>query len=634
MKLDVITLGRCSVDLYGQQVGGRLEDMASFAKYVGGCPANIAVGTARLGLKSGFISRVGDEHMGRFIREQMQREGVDISCLKTDPQRLTALVILGIRDQHHFPLIFYRENCADLALCEEDIDPAYITNSRALLVTGTHFSTPSIDAASRKAMNRMREADGKIIFDIDYRPVLWGLTGHGLGEERFVSDATVTQHLQSLLPLCDIVVGTEEEFHIAGGTTDTVAALREVRQRTKAMLVCKRGALGCSLYEGSIEKPISVKGSDIDVYNVLGAGDAFLSGLLYGHLNGYDWQRSAQFANACGALVVSRHGCAPAMPDRQELEYFLAKGSAHRALRFDQALNHRHWIATRRKMPKQVFALAIDHRSQMEAIADKAKASRTKIGDFKLLAMEAARQVASGRAGFGMLLDDTYGRDALYAAGDGQFWLGRPVEMPGSRPLEFESGEDIGTILREWPTFHIVKCLVFYHPDDPPDLKAKQERTLRRLYEACRNTGHELLIEVIASKHGPLRKETVASILHRLYDLGIKPDWWKLEPLKDAESWGEVAKAIEQGDPFCRGIVILGLEASEERLIESFSLALAHAPVKGFAIGRTIFQKAAEDWFSGKMKDEEAVSEMVQKFRSLVDAWEELETKIKIEAKQ
>src|SRR5579863_8904952 len=115
-RLDVITIGRSSVDLYGVQVGGRLEDMATFSKAVGGCPTNIAIGTARLGLRSGLITRVGDEHMGRFIREQCAREGVDVTGIKTDPARLTSLVLLGIRDDKTFPLIFYRENCADSAL--------------------------------------------------------------------------------------------------------------------------------------------------------------------------------------------------------------------------------------------------------------------------------------------------------------------------------------------------------------------------------------------------------------------------------------------------------------------------------------------------------------------------------------
>ncbi|MBV7380832.1 PfkB family carbohydrate kinase, partial [Maritimibacter dapengensis] len=125
-KLDVITIGRAGVDLYGDQIGGRLEDMGSFSKYIGGSPTNIAAGTARLGLKSALISRVGDEHMGRFIVEELAREGVNTDGIVTDPERLTALVILGIRDEEQFPLIFYRENCADMALCEDDIDPDFV----------------------------------------------------------------------------------------------------------------------------------------------------------------------------------------------------------------------------------------------------------------------------------------------------------------------------------------------------------------------------------------------------------------------------------------------------------------------------------------------------------------------------
>ena len=140
--LDVITIGRSSVDLYGAQVGGRLEDMASFNKYIGGSPTNMAAGTARLGLKSALITRVGDEHMGRFIREQLAREGVDTRGIVTDRERLTALVILGIRDQEQFPLIFYRDNCADMALCEDDIDEGFVTQARSVVATGTHLSHP------------------------------------------------------------------------------------------------------------------------------------------------------------------------------------------------------------------------------------------------------------------------------------------------------------------------------------------------------------------------------------------------------------------------------------------------------------------------------------------------------------
>ena len=149
--LDVISIGRSSVDLYGGQVGGRLEDMRTFRKYIGGSPTNTAAGAARLGLKSAVITRVGDEHMGRFIREQLRAEGVDVRGIITDPERLTALVLLGIRDQERFPLIFYRENCADMALSPDDIDPEFIAEARCVLASGTHVSHPRTEAATLRA---------------------------------------------------------------------------------------------------------------------------------------------------------------------------------------------------------------------------------------------------------------------------------------------------------------------------------------------------------------------------------------------------------------------------------------------------------------------------------------------------
>src|SRR5688572_11329700 len=174
-RLDVITIGRCSVDLYGQQIGSRLEDIQSFAKSVGGCPANIAIGCARLGLQAGIVTRVGNEQMGRFVREQMAREGVSLDGIVTDPERLTALVLLAVENDKTFPLLFYRENCADMALSESEIDPAFIASARAVLVTGTHFSQEHTRAAQIKAMAIARENGNKVVFDIDYRPNLWGL---------------------------------------------------------------------------------------------------------------------------------------------------------------------------------------------------------------------------------------------------------------------------------------------------------------------------------------------------------------------------------------------------------------------------------------------------------------------------
>ncbi|PJG57372.1 5-dehydro-2-deoxygluconokinase, partial [Aeromonas cavernicola] len=326
-KLDLICLGRVAVDLYGQQIGARLEDMGSFAKYLGGSSGNVALGTARLGLKSAMLARVGDEHMGRFLREELTRAGCDTSHLITDHDHLTALVLLGIKDQQTFPLIFYRDNCADMALTRDDIDEDFIASARCLAITGTHLSHPNTRAAVLTALHYARRHGVKTAIDLDYRPVLWGLTSLGDGETRFIANESVTAQLQEVLPLFDLIVGTEEEFHIAGGSSDTLTALRRVRELTAAELVCKRGPLGCVVFSAaipdSLDEGVAVKGVRVEVLNVLGAGDAFMAGLLRGYLRGEGWQQACTYANACGALVVSRHGCAPAMPTAQELDDYL-----------------------------------------------------------------------------------------------------------------------------------------------------------------------------------------------------------------------------------------------------------------------------------------------------------------------
>jgi 5-dehydro-2-deoxygluconokinase len=624
-ELDVITIGRSSVDLYGREIGSRLEDIASFAKSVGGCPSNIAIGTARLGLKPGLITRVGDEQMGRFIKEQMSREGVALDGIVTDKERLTSLVLLSVENDKTFPLIFYRDNWADSALSEADIDPDFIRSSRSILVTGTHFARADNHAAQKKAMAIAKAGGGRIILDIDYRPNLWGLAGHAAGEERYIKSDKVSEQLQTILADCDLIVGTEEEVHIAGGEEDTLAALRKIRAISRAVIVLKRGPMGCVVFPDAIpnriEDGIVGQGFPIEVYNVLGAGDSFMSGFLRGWLKGEDYATAATWANACGAFAVSRLLCSPEIPTWEELQYFLKHGSTFRALRRDEAINHVHWATTRRPQSQSLLALAIDHRKQLEDVADKLNVPRQRIADFKRLAVKATADVAKGEPGFGMLLDDTYGREAMFDAAKHNFWIARPLEEPGSRPLRFEFSQDVGSRLVEWPVSHTIKCLAFYHPDDDKALKDEQARKLRTLFEATRGIGRELLIEIIAGKHGPLQEDTVARALAELYDLGIKPDWWKLEPQASAVAWKNIGAVIDRNDPYCRGIVLLGLEAPEAELARAFTVTEGQAHVKGFAIGRTIFNDVAKDWLSGRMKGADAVAAMAERFGKLVQLW-------------
>ncbi|ETA49523.1 bifunctional 5-dehydro-2-deoxygluconokinase/5-dehydro-2-deoxyphosphogluconate aldolase [Ponticoccus alexandrii] len=622
--LDVITIGRAGVDLYGAQIGGRLEDMGSFDKYIGGSPTNIACGSARLGLKTALISRVGDEHMGRFILEQLAREGVCTDGVVTDPERLTALVILGIRDQEQFPLIFYRENCADMALCEDDIDEGFIQRARAVVVTGTHLSHPRTEAAVLKALKLARKHGLRTALDIDYRPNLWGVAGHGDGESRFVESETVTAKLLSTLHLFDLIVGTEEEFHIAGGSTDTLAALRRVRENSAATLVCKRGALGAVAFEGavpdSLDEGQTGQGFPIEVFNVLGAGDGFFSGLLKGWMADADWPTALKYANACGAFAVSRHGCTPAYPSLEELEFFLARGVQRPDLRNDPELEQVHWATNRHGDWSSVKTFAFDHRLQLEEMEGYSPA---KGAAFKELCLEAALKVQNGQPGYGILCDNRIGRSALHAASGSGLWIGRPVELPGSRPIAFEPdlGADFGR-LREWARENVVKLLVFCHPDDDAGMRAVQEERVHRLFTAARRNGLEFLLEVIPSKVGPVDDDTAATLIQQFYDAGVYPDWWKLEPFKTEAAWAKAAQAIERNDPRTRGIVVLGLDAPEAALAESFALAARQPLVKGFAVGRTIFGDAARAWLKGEMTNADAVAQMAARYTRLCEIWD------------
>ncbi len=634
-SLELICMGRAAVDLYSEQIGARLEDASSFAKYLGGSPCNTAVGASRLGLRAAMLSRVGDEHNGRFVRETLVREGVDVSMLRTDPKRLTALVFLGIKDRDTFPLLFYRHDCADMGLCEDDVDPARIAAARVLLVSGTHLSQPGPRAACLKAMHAARAAGVRVALDIDYRPVLWGLTAPGLGERRYVASEAVSASLQDVLPLCDLLVGTEEEIHIAGGADDSLAALRRMRELTPALIVMKRGPMGCTAFDGAIparvDDGLHGPGFPVEVFNVLGAGDAFMAGLLRGWVRDESLAGALRYANACGALVVSRHGCAPAMPSWTELSHFLAQGSAQRRLRDDVGLEQLHRATTRGGAWPALAVLAFDHRSQFEELAARHGAGRERIAAFKQLVARAAEQgyqaareahgAAEGFPAPGVIVDGVYGEELLCRLSGSGWWIGRPVEEPGSRPLAFEEGANVGLALRTWPAEQVVKCLLALHPDDAQELMQQQLASVLALQQACHATGHELLLELIPPRELTSGPDTLARAMAMVYGAGIRPDWWKLVPPLDALGWQGIAQVIEAHDAHCRGVLLLGLEASEDVLARGFRAAAGQPLCKGFAVGRSIFADAANAWLSGRLDDAGVVADVAARYQRLIALW-------------
>ena len=610
LPLDLITIGRVSVDLYGQQIGSRLEDIATFAKAVGGCPANVAIGAARLGLRSALITRVGDEPMGRFVREQLAREGVDTAGVRIDPQRLTSLVLLSVRDAHSFPLIFYRENCADGALSEEDIDGEFIATARAVVVTGTHFSLPAAARAQHKAIAVARAHGRSVILDIDYRPNLWGLGGHDAGESRYARSAAVTRALAPLLPECALIVGTEEEMHIAAGVEDTLEAIRAIRASSAALIVCKRGARGCVVFEreipAALEDALIVPGFDIETYNVLGAGDAFLAGFLKGYLRGASPEQSARLGNACGALAVSRLLCSPEFPTLTELDHFLAHGSRHRALRHDSQLNHLHRVTTRRPQPRTLRVLMLGEGALRTAFPAGAEPVPERLVRFQELAVDAVVRVAARQPGCGVLLDGSHAASALRQAGGEGLWMARAVQRGAGPASE----------LTEWPidtTAHFR-----YQPQEARGVREVQERSLQALAALCRVHGRELLVEIAGAGAQADDADALARWLSELYALDIRPDWWLLGPQSNRHAWERCVQVIAGHDAWCRGALV-----SLEPPLEDAVLMLAPGMplVRGFVAGASIFADTATAWLAGRLSEDAVMAQVAERFGALVEAW-------------
>ncbi len=331
-RYDILAMGRSSIDLYANEVGARFVDIQSFAAYVGGCPTNISVGTRRLGLRSAILSAVGEDPVGDFLLNFLDREGVVTEFVHRKPGRRTSAVILGIEPPDKFPLVYYRDNCADIELTIDDVLKAPIAQSRVLLISGTGLSREPSRSATLFAAEQARHFGKKVFLDLDFRPDQW--------HDARAYSVTV----RSALPLVDLVIGTADETK-AAAVKDQAAvsvshsqvsdahvqgnieqAIRTVLEAGPEALIMKAGAENTFVHlrEGeSIEAPAF----PVEVYNILGAGDAFASGFIYGYLNGWDWRKSARMGNACGAIVVTRHGCANFMPyEREALDFVSSRG--------------------------------------------------------------------------------------------------------------------------------------------------------------------------------------------------------------------------------------------------------------------------------------------------------------------
>ena len=327
-RYDILAIGRSSIDLYSSDVGIPFPEITSFGAFVGGCPTNISVGTRRLGLRSVLLTAVGDDPVGEFLLKFLNDEGVETQFIVNKPGHRTSAVVLGIEPPDRFPLIYYRDNCADIELTIDDVIDSPIAESRAVLISGTGLSKEPSRSATMYAAEQTKAMGSQVFLDLDFRADQWH------------DPRAFGVCVRSTLCNVDIAIGTEEEIKAASLTDvsqmsiehsqisnptiegDMDIAVATILNAGVDALVVKRGSDGADIYlkDGKI---IHAEPFPVEIYNTLGAGDAFASGFIYGILNRWDWQKAARLGNATGAIVVTRHGCANFMPTMAEVNTFV-----------------------------------------------------------------------------------------------------------------------------------------------------------------------------------------------------------------------------------------------------------------------------------------------------------------------
>jgi 5-dehydro-2-deoxygluconokinase len=310
--LEIITMGRVSVDLYPEQIGVPLAEVKTFAKSLGGSATNVAVAAARLGHRSAVITKVGDDGFGQYIRAALEGFGVDARYVGTDPDLRTPLAFCEIHPPDNFPLLFYREPKApDSNIAAEDLDLGEISSAPLFWITGTGLSEEPSRSTTLGALEA--RSGGITVVDLDYRPMLWNSREE---TERWYREA---------LKHATVAVGNQEEVEVAVGTDDPREASAALLDLGLELAIVKRGPEG--VLARTAEALAEAPPIEVDVVNGLGAGDAFGGALCHALLLGWDSDRTIRFANAAGAIVASRLACADDMPTEKEVEELLERSA-------------------------------------------------------------------------------------------------------------------------------------------------------------------------------------------------------------------------------------------------------------------------------------------------------------------
>jgi 5-dehydro-2-deoxygluconokinase len=319
--LDLIALGRLCIDLNANEFNRPMEETMTFTKYVGGSPANIAIGLARLGQKPGFIGRIADDQMGRYIKSYLEKNQIDTSNVITDQSgTVTGLAFTEIKSPTECSILMYRDNVADLKLNPKDVSEEYIKNSKALLISGTALAKSPSREAVFVALDYARKHNVVVFFDLDYRPYTWN------------SPEEIAVYYNLAAEKCDVILGTREEFDMmevfeSNAKHDDYVTAQKWFDFHAKIVVIKHGKDGSIAYTKA-GKRFTGTIFPAKVLKTFGAGDSYAAGFIYGLMKGWDIPKSMEYGAAAASIVISSHSSSDAMPTVEQVENYIAKCKA------------------------------------------------------------------------------------------------------------------------------------------------------------------------------------------------------------------------------------------------------------------------------------------------------------------
>lgn len=324
--MDIVCLGEMLIDMFPAEIGRRLVEVSAYHPKPGGAPANVAVAARRLGARTAFIGKVGDDAFGHFLIETLTQDGVETRGMRVDQAARTTMAIIAMPDEHHAEFVFYRNPGADMLLRPDELDEPLLAETRALHIGSISLIAEPSRSATLRALDMARSSGALISFDVNYRPSLWP------------QPATALDTIRAVLPLAHLVKINEDELALLTGGDDPVTGSETILESGPLVCVVTQGARGSFFRVGGDQGGSAfVPAFPVKTVDAIGCGDAFMAGVLTRLVidsetaawrNRLTWltlRQSVRYGNAVGALTAQKQGVIPALPTAAEVETFLAR---------------------------------------------------------------------------------------------------------------------------------------------------------------------------------------------------------------------------------------------------------------------------------------------------------------------